>query len=116
LQRSAIVDIWNISNEAVLDYSRQNQLRGNVAHQLDVRVEKKWIFSKWQFTFYVDVINAYGSENPSNLPIVNLQRDANENGIIANPNAPKNQQYYLLDLGKQDPNPPLPYFGFIFEF
>lgn len=116
LQRSALVDIWNISNEAVLDYSRQNQLRGNVAHQLDVRVEKKWIFPKWQFTFYVDVINAYGSENPSNLPIVNLQRDANENGIIANPNAPQNQQYYLLDLGKQDTNPPLPYFGFIFEF
>jgi hypothetical protein len=48
--------------------------------------------------------------------VVNLQRDASDNGIIANPNAPQDQQYYLLDVGESDRNMPLPYFGFIFEF
>ncbi|HCO20569.1 MAG TPA: hypothetical protein DIT47_05705, partial [Flavobacteriaceae bacterium] len=66
--------------------------------------------------FYVDVVNVYGSKNASNLPVVNLQRDASDNGIIANPNAPQDQQYYLLDVGESDRNMPLPYFGFIFEF
>ena len=47
---------------------------------------------------------------------MNLQRDANDNGIIGNPSAPQNEQYYLLDVGTADKNMPLPYFGFIFEF
>ena len=64
----------------------------------------------------MDVVNVYGSKNTSNLPVVNLQRDASDNGIIANPNALQDQQYYLLEVGESDRNMPLPYFGFIFEF
>jgi len=116
LQRSALVNIWNVANGPVQDFTQLNSLRGNVAHQLDIRAEKKWIFNKWQFTTYVDVVNVYGSKSASNLPVVNLQRDASDNGIIANPNAPQNQQYYVLEIGSADKNTPLPYFGFIFEF
>lgn len=64
----------------------------------------------------MDIVNAYGSKSPSNLPVVNLQRDANNNGIIANPNDPQNQQYYLLETGESDRSTPIAYFGFIFEF
>lgn len=116
LSRSALVNIWNVANGPVEDYTLLNSLRGNVAHQLDLRAEKKWIFTKWQMSFYVDVVNVYGSKNASNLPVVNLQRDASNNGIVANPSAPQNQQYYLLDIGAADKNMPLPYFGLIFEF
>lgn len=116
LNRSALVNIWNIANGPVQDFTQLNTLRGNKAHQLDIRAEKKWIFKKWQLTTYVDVVNVYGSKNASNLPVVNLQRDANDNGIIGNPSAPQNEQYYLLDVGTADKNMPLPYFGFIFEF
>jgi hypothetical protein len=116
LQRSALVTNWNIANGPLKDFSLLNSERGNLSHQLDVRVEKKWIFSKWQFTAYVDIVNAYGSNSPSNLPVVNLQRDADNNGIIGNPTDPQNQQYYLLETGKRDRSMPLPYFGFIFEF
>ena len=116
LTRSALVDIWNVANGPVKNYTQLNSLRGNTAHQLDIRAEKKWIFKKWQLTAYMDVVNVYGSKNPSALPVVNLQRDANDNGIVANPSAPQNQQYYLLDVGTSDRSMPLPYFGFIFEF
>jgi len=116
LQRSALVNIWNINNGPTQNFSQLNSLRGNVAHQLDIRAEKKWIFSKWQLTAYGDIVNIYGSNSPSNLPVVNLQRDENYNGIISNPTAPQDQQTYLLETGKQDRNKPLPYFGLIFEF
>ncbi len=116
LQRSALVSIWNINNGPVQNFAQLNSLRGNVAHQLDIRVEKKWIFSKWQMTAYVDIVNIYGSNSPSNLPVVNLQRDENYNGIISNPSAAQDQQTYLLETGKPDRNTPLPYFGLIFEF
>ncbi|MDP2453991.1 MULTISPECIES: TonB-dependent receptor [unclassified Kaistella] len=116
LQRSALVNIWNIANGPLQDFSLLNSARGNLSHQLDLRAEKKWVFKKWQLTAYMDVVNAYGSKSPSNLPIVNLQRDANNNGIIANPNDSQNQQYYLLETGESDRSTPIPYFGFIFEF
>ncbi|MBW8361270.1 MAG: TonB-dependent receptor [Kaistella sp.] len=116
LQRSALVNIWNVANGPVQNFNLLNTARGNLAHQLDIRAEKKWVFSKWQFTAYIDVVNAYGSKSPSGLPVVNLQRDAQENGIIANPGAPQNEQYYVLETGEADRSTPLPYFGFIFEF
>lgn len=85
-------------------------------HQLDLRIEKKWIFSKWQLTFYTDIVNVYGSKNPNSLPIIALERDGNDNGVIINPTVPKDQQKYLLNQGEADRSKPLPYFGFIFEF
>ncbi|WP_027377860.1 TonB-dependent receptor [Kaistella palustris] len=116
LNRSSLVSIWNIANGPVQDFARLNTLRGNVSHQLDLRAEKKWVFQKWQFTTYVDIINVYGSKNASNLPVVNLQRNELGDGIVANPSAPQDQQVYLLDDGTADRNTPIPYFGFIFEF
>ena len=116
LQRSALVNIWNIANGPLQDFNLLNSKRGNLSHQLDLRAEKKWIFKKWQFTAYIDIVNAYGSKSPSRLPVVNLQRDSNNNGIVANPTDPENQQYYLLETGESDRSTALPYFGFIFEF
>ena len=116
LQRSSLVNIWNISNGPLQNFDLLNSTRGNLSHQLDLRAEKKWVFKKWQFTAYMDIVNAYGSKSPSKLPVVNLQRDANNNGIIGNPTAPENQQYYLLETGEIDRSTPIPYFGFIFEF
>src|SRR5690606_10287114 len=83
IARSQLVNVWNIANAPVSNYALLNSQRGNVVHQLDIRAEKKWIFSKWQMTFYVDVVNAYGSKSPSRLPVIALARGADGNGIIA---------------------------------
>ncbi|MCW4452240.1 hypothetical protein OK344_08465 [Kaistella sp. BT6-1-3] len=116
LEKSQLVNVWNIANAPVSDYILLNSQRGNLVHQLDIRAEKKWIFNKWQMTFYVDVVNVYGSKNPSRLPVIALERDTNGNGIVTNPGAPQNEQIYQLNYGEADRTTPLPYFGFIFEF
>lgn len=116
LERSALVSIWNVSNGPIQNNAELNRLRGNLANQLDIRVEKKWAFKKWQLTAYMDVVNVYGSKNPSNLPVVNLQRDENDLPIVSNPDSPIEEQTYLLEIGEQDRNTILPYFGLIFEF
>lgn len=116
LERGSLVNVWNVSNGPIQNFDQLNTLRGNLAHQLDIRVEKKWAFKSWQLTAYLDVVNVYGSNNPSALPVVNLQRDANDLPIISNPDAPLDQQTYQLEIGEQDRNTILPYFGFIFEF
>jgi TonB family protein len=33
-------------------------------HQLDLRVEKKWLFDNWRMSVYLDVQNVYNAENP----------------------------------------------------
>lgn len=116
IMTSGLVNIWNLNNAPVYDYSRQNSLRGNAVHQLDIRAEKKWIFSKWQLTAYMDIVNVYGSKNPSILPVVSLERDTQGNGIIANPSALPSQQRYQLNMDTPDRTTPLPYFGIIVEF
>lgn len=116
LERTENVNNWNISNAPIFDYTLLNTLRGNLVHQLDVRVEKKWVFNKWQMTFYVDVVNVYGSKNPSALPVIGLARDQNGNAIISNPNSPQDQQIYSLNFEEVKRSSALPYFGFIFEF
>ena len=44
LVRSSSVPIWNINNGPLQDFTKLNSQRGNVAHQLDLRTEKKWVF------------------------------------------------------------------------
>ncbi|MDO4763626.1 MAG: TonB-dependent receptor plug domain-containing protein [Flavobacteriaceae bacterium] len=116
IEKSQKVNIWNIANSPLYKYSEINTLRGNTIHQLDVRIEKKWIFKKWQFSLYLDVVNLYGSKNPSALPIVLLKRDEAGNPIISNPNDLAENHTYLLDYAKRNKATPLPYFGAIFEF
>lgn len=33
-------------------------------HQLDLRLEKTWIFDLWRFSLYLDIQNVYNAENP----------------------------------------------------
>ena len=33
-------------------------------HQLDLRIDKTWIFNNWMFTAYLDLQNAYNRANP----------------------------------------------------
>lgn len=33
-------------------------------HQLDLRVDKTWVFNTWKFGAFLDVINAYNANNP----------------------------------------------------
>lgn len=116
LEQSRLVNVWNVANAPIPNYTLLNSERGNLVHQMDIRVEKKWIFNKWQFAVYLDIVNTYTSKNPSKLPVVALDRDENGKAIIENIGVPQNEQTYQLNIGEADKIRPLPYFGFIFEF
>ncbi|MGK0358135.1 MAG: TonB family protein [Bradymonadia bacterium] len=44
-----------------------NGQRLDAFHQLDLRVDKHWIFDTWRMTTYLDVQNVYNRENPEGL-------------------------------------------------
>lgn len=45
-------------------YGSLNSSRLGMFHQLDVRVDKHWIYDNWRLTTYLDVQNIYNRQNP----------------------------------------------------
>jgi TonB family protein len=41
-----------------------NSRRMPMFHQLDLRIDKTWVFNNWMFTAYLDLQNAYNRANP----------------------------------------------------
>jgi outer membrane receptor protein involved in Fe transport len=44
-------------------YGAVNSARNALFHQLDVRVDKRWIYNGWMLTAYLDIQNVYSHEN-----------------------------------------------------
>ncbi len=116
LYNSSFVRIWDVNNGPLVNYDLLNTQRGVLANQLDLRVQKKWFYKKWSISLYADIINVYGGSLGNDLPIVNLERDAEGNPIIMNPEAPFEEQQYKLITSEPDRPTPLPYMGLIIEF
>jgi TonB family protein len=45
-------------------YGETNSDRIAAFHQLDIRLDKKWVFNEWMFNLYLDVQNVYNRANP----------------------------------------------------
>jgi hypothetical protein len=108
---SSLISNWNLRNSAILDFNRINGVRLASFHQLDLRVDKKYYFQKWNLNWYFDIQNAYNfqAEQP---PLLIATRDAQGN-IPVNPADPS--RYLLRELS----NPAgtlLPTVGIIVEF
>lgn len=57
-----------------------NSDRLQAFHQLDVRIDKRWVRDRWRANLYLDLQNAY---NQSNAEGINYSYDYSESGIIS---------------------------------
>ncbi len=44
-------------------YGEPNSVRGDLFHQLDIRVDKTFVFDRWRLGLFLDVINVYNATN-----------------------------------------------------
>jgi outer membrane receptor for ferrienterochelin and colicin len=51
------------NTDGTIDYTKYNSLTLPVYHRLDVRAEKRWNFTKWTLTTYIDIQNIYNKKN-----------------------------------------------------
>lgn len=58
IDKSSLIDAWNASGRPYLDYSRYNEKRLSAYAQLDVRVDKVFVFPRTRLGLYVDLQNA----------------------------------------------------------
>ncbi len=112
---SSLVNVWNVSNRGVLDYNLLNSQRTASAHQLDIRVDKKFFFKKWNLEIYLDVQNVYNFIFKGPRTLV-LDRDVNGTGQIVNPDDPVELQRYKTKYIENESGTILPSLGIVVEF
>lgn len=109
VEKSSLVEAWNVQGRAYYDYSRYNQERLPVFGQLDVRVDKTFYLKKCMLGFYLDIQNITASKL--------RQPDAlMSTGQIENPSAPLSEQRYIMKSIRQESGTLLPTLGITFEY
>lgn len=109
VEKSSLVEAWNVQGRAYYDYSRYNQERLPVFGQLDVRVDKTFYLKKCMLGFYLDIQNIAASKL--------RQPDAlMSTGQIENPSAPLSEQRYVMKSIRQESGTLLPTLGITFEY
>lgn len=81
LDKSSRIDAWEVNSRGYFDFSRFNTLRFDNFHQLDLRIDKSFYFSRWSLMLYTDIQNVYNFKaNSQNILVREL--DEQENPII----------------------------------
>ena len=63
-----IGSIYDALNDVYIPIDgRVNTLRNPLFHQLDIRIQKKWIFDGWKLAVFLDVRNAYNQQNQEGI-------------------------------------------------
>ncbi len=111
---------WDVNGRGIPNYALLNTQRLNNANALDVRVDKKWFFKKWSLNLYLDIENVFAGS--VNIPELILDRPLDENnqpigdGVVINPDAPYDQQRYLLKNIEPGSGTVLPSIGIMIEY
>lgn len=90
----------------IRNYDQLGSVRLNAFNQTDIRVDKKWNFSKWTLNVFLELQNAFGQNIP-NEPDYGLARD-NE-GNITSPRQ-------LVQIEDIDNSSVLPSLGIVIDF
>ncbi len=110
-EASALVVNWDVFGRGVPDYNRLNALRLGNFNRVNVRIDKKWFFEKFNLNVYFDVQNLLG-QALSGQPFIDTQKDALGNSIVD----PNNPNRYLTTTLENSVGSLLPSVGLIFQF
>ncbi len=119
LERSSRQEVWDVNNLGLPDYTRLNEKRLGTFHQLDIRVDKRFFFDRFNITTYLDIQNVYAFESELQ-PFLNVRRDEDGRPLPAGsdyrsefqPGRDYYQTYELENLS----GTVLPTIGLIFEW
>lgn len=88
-------DVWDVTGRGLPNYDLLNSQRLDPAHQMDIRVDKKYFFNKWSLNFYLDIQNLYyfKAKGAPDLLVVE-DEDGNR---VEDPNDPTRYQTKLIE-------------------
>ncbi|MGL4994299.1 MAG: TonB-dependent receptor [Bacteroidales bacterium] len=88
-EASSLKQNWDATERPVLDFQQYNTKRLPSFTQLDLRVDKQFFFKRFMLGVYLDLQNALNAEYKSPEALLST-------GVIANPEAPIDQQRYIM--------------------
>jgi Putative MetA-pathway of phenol degradation len=106
-----LIEVWDATDgNPVRDYTQLNTKRTKVLHAMNLRVDKKWFFKKWNLNIYLDITNLYNAKDvsPDNIDVV---RDADNNPVVDPDDATRYQLRYINSSGSSV----LPTIGVVIE-
>ena len=110
LEKSSIKEAWDSRGRAFLDNTKFNSGRLKEFHQLDIRIDKKYFFSKWSLMFYLDIQNLYNYQ--ANQPdYIIREQDETGNYVLLD-----NNSRYQLKAIESSSGTILPTLGIMIEF
>ncbi len=116
---SSLRSSWDVRGVGVLNYDLINTERTTDFNVINFRVDKKWYFKKWSFNLYLDVQNVTGSAVSQNFLLLDRPLDENNtpigDPIIINPDAPYEDQRYLLKNLNTNTGAPIPTLGVVVQ-
>jgi len=116
---SDLVLSWDVVGRALPDYNQLNTLRTDNSSVINIRVDKKWFFEKWNLNLYLDVQNVTANAVSQETLILDRPLDENNipigDGIINNPNDPIFLQRYNLKTLDTGTGTPLPTLGIVVQ-
>lgn len=110
LELSSQRSVWDVNRRGLPDFSRLNEERLPVFHQMDFRVDKQFNFRKWSMQMYIDIQNIYRSP-VALLPYLTVERDAQSDPLI-DPNDPDR---FLVKTISSDTGRVIPSLGIIID-
>jgi hypothetical protein len=110
LEKSSIKQAWDSRGRAFPDNSRFNSERLKEFHQLDIRIDKKYFFTRWSLMFYLDIQNLYNYQADQPDYIIREQ-DETGNYILLD-----NKTRYKLKAIESSSGTVLPTLGIMIEF
>ena len=111
VELSSQKEIWDVTQSGIKDWDLLNTERIGVSHGLDIRVDKKWYFSKWASNLYLDIQNIYNFKTITQ-PFLDVRRDDDGNPI-EDPNNPSAYETYFIE---NSAGTILPSIGIMVEF
>lgn len=63
-------------------FGRTNSRRNEAFHQLDLRIDKRWIYQSWMLNLYMDIQNVYNRPNPEGTAYnYNFRQSQSQQGL-----------------------------------
>ena len=72
--------IWDITQQGVFDWDKLNEDRFPLSHTLDIRIDKKWFYTKASINLYLDIQNVYNFQTLGQ-PFLDVVQDSIGNPI-----------------------------------
>lgn len=111
IEASTLRSNWDLRGGGILDFNNINGVRLKSFHQLDLRIDKKYFFEKWNLNWYFDIQNAYNfkAQQPDEL----IPSRENNGNIRVNSN---DSNSYQIRSAMNTAGTVLPTIGIIIEF